>query len=58
MFEELSSKYSALLACGNTGVLVAIAKACLRMKSKQMQFVQVLFYYDFVLHFLKLLYIF
>ncbi|CAH2097326.1 unnamed protein product [Euphydryas editha] len=40
MFEELSSKYSALLACGNTGVLVALAKACLRTKAKQMQFVQ------------------
>ncbi|CAH0717576.1 unnamed protein product, partial [Brenthis ino] len=40
MFEELSNKYNALLACGNTGVLVALAKACLRMKSKQMQFIQ------------------
>ncbi|CAG5013448.1 unnamed protein product [Parnassius apollo] len=40
MFEELSSKFAALLACGNTGVLVALAKACLRIKSKQTQFVQ------------------
>ncbi|XP_041989050.1 nucleolar protein 9 [Aricia agestis] len=40
MFEELSTKYSTLLASGNTGVLVALAKACLRIKTKQMQFIQ------------------
>ncbi|XP_059055846.1 nucleolar protein 9 [Achroia grisella] len=39
MFEELSSKFSAILASGNTGVLVALAKACLRIKAKQMQFI-------------------
>ncbi|XP_052743504.1 nucleolar protein 9 [Bicyclus anynana] len=42
MFEELSSSCAALLACGNTGVLVALAKACLRIKTKQMQFLQML----------------
>uniref|UniRef100_S4PEE1 Pumilio domain-containing protein n=1 Tax=Pararge aegeria TaxID=116150 RepID=S4PEE1_9NEOP len=40
MFDELASKYDAILACGNTGVLVAVAKACLRIKTKQMQFLQ------------------
>ncbi|XP_046973540.1 nucleolar protein 9 [Vanessa cardui] len=40
MFEELSPKFGALLACGNTGVLVALAKACLRIKAKQIQFMQ------------------
>ncbi|XP_034826444.2 nucleolar protein 9 [Maniola hyperantus] len=40
MFDELATKYDAILACGNTGVLVAIAKACLRIKTKQMQFLQ------------------
>ncbi|CAH0597091.1 unnamed protein product [Chrysodeixis includens] len=39
MFEELSDKLGALLACGNTGVLVALAKACLRLKAKQAQYV-------------------
>lgn len=39
MFEELSDKISSLLACGNTGVLVAMAKACLRLKSKQAQYI-------------------
>ncbi|KAJ8710416.1 hypothetical protein PYW07_009782 [Mythimna separata] len=38
MFEELSDKLGALLACGNTGVLVALAKACLRLKAKQAQY--------------------
>lgn len=42
MFDELSDKFEALLACGNTGVLVALAKACLRIKVKQMQFVNTL----------------
>ncbi|XP_068625242.1 nucleolar protein 9 [Battus philenor] len=40
MFDELSGQFNALLACGNTGVLVALAKACLRIKAKQTQFVQ------------------
>ncbi|KAM3956630.1 nucleolar protein 9 [Aphomia sociella] len=39
MFEELSSKFNAILASGNTGVLVALAKACLRIKAKQIQFI-------------------
>ncbi|CAB3229303.1 unnamed protein product [Arctia plantaginis] len=39
MFEELSDKLPALLACGNTGVLVALAKACLRLKAKQTQYI-------------------
>lgn len=39
MFEELSSKFGSILACGNTGVLVAVAKACHRLKSKQTQFI-------------------
>ncbi|XP_026728559.1 nucleolar protein 9 [Trichoplusia ni] len=39
MFEELSDKLGALLACGNTGVLVALAKACLRLKAKQAQYI-------------------
>ncbi|XP_075985399.1 nucleolar protein 9 [Anticarsia gemmatalis] len=38
MFVELSDKMPALLACGNTGVLVALAKACLRLKAKQTQY--------------------
>lgn len=41
MFEELSDKLPALLACGNTGVLVALAKACLRLKAKQTQYINV-----------------
>lgn len=41
MFEELSDKLGALLACGNTGVLVALAKACLRLKAKQAQYINV-----------------
>ncbi|KAJ0171267.1 hypothetical protein K1T71_012817 [Dendrolimus kikuchii] len=39
MYEELGDKFSALLACGNTGVLVALAKASLRIKAKQTQFI-------------------
>uniref|UniRef100_A0A2A4JPI7 Nucleolar protein 9 n=1 Tax=Heliothis virescens TaxID=7102 RepID=A0A2A4JPI7_HELVI len=39
MFEELSDRVGALLSSGNTGVLVALAKACLRLKAKQAQFV-------------------
>ncbi|XP_026750525.2 nucleolar protein 9 [Galleria mellonella] len=39
MFDELSSKFDAILASGNTGVLVALAKACLRIKAKQIQFI-------------------
>ncbi|XP_047505968.1 nucleolar protein 9 [Pieris napi] len=42
MFDELSSKFDTLLACGNTGVLVALAKACLRIKARQAQFIQTL----------------
>ncbi|KAH9629963.1 hypothetical protein HF086_017478 [Spodoptera exigua] len=38
MFDELSDRMGALLACGNTGVLVALAKACLRLKAKQAQY--------------------
>ncbi|XP_072948059.1 nucleolar protein 9 [Epargyreus clarus] len=40
MFDELAGKMGALLACGNTGVLVALAKACLRIRAKQMQYIQ------------------
>ncbi|VVC86378.1 unnamed protein product, partial [Leptidea sinapis] len=40
MFDELSPKFGALLSCGNTGVLVALAKACHRMKTRQTQFVK------------------
>ncbi|XP_038218493.1 nucleolar protein 9 [Zerene cesonia] len=40
MFDELSDKFDALLACGNTGVLVALAKGCLRIKARQTQFLQ------------------
>ncbi|XP_035452286.2 nucleolar protein 9 [Spodoptera frugiperda] len=39
MFDELSDRMGALLACGNTGVLVALAKACLRLKAKQAQYI-------------------
>ncbi|XP_013201009.2 nucleolar protein 9 [Amyelois transitella] len=42
MFDELSNKFGAILACGNTGVLVAIAKACHRIKARQMQFINTL----------------
>ncbi|CAK1543645.1 unnamed protein product [Leptosia nina] len=42
MFDELSIKFDTLLACGNTGVLVALAKACLRIEARQSQFVQTL----------------
>ncbi|XP_061723870.1 nucleolar protein 9 [Cydia pomonella] len=38
MFDELSNKFADLLACGNTGVLVSVAKACLRVKARQAQF--------------------
>ncbi|CAH2056929.1 unnamed protein product, partial [Iphiclides podalirius] len=40
MFEELSGGFGALLVCGNTGVLVALAKACLRLQTKQAQYLQ------------------
>ncbi|CAG4968955.1 unnamed protein product [Colias eurytheme] len=40
MFDELSDKFDTLLACGNTGVLVALAKGCLRIKARQTQFLQ------------------
>ncbi|GBP23694.1 Nucleolar protein 9 [Eumeta japonica] len=40
MFDELKDKYSAILTSGNTGVLVAIAKGCLRLKAKQTQFLK------------------
>ncbi|CAH2986842.1 unnamed protein product [Chilo suppressalis] len=39
MFDELCGKFSALLFCGNSGVLVAIAKACLRIRARQTQFI-------------------
>ncbi|XP_037965736.2 nucleolar protein 9 [Plutella xylostella] len=38
MFEELSDRYPALLASGNSGVLVAMAKACHRLQTKQAHF--------------------
>ncbi|XP_045540451.1 nucleolar protein 9 [Papilio machaon] len=40
MFDELCPKFEEIMSCGNTGVLVALAKACHRLKSKQTQFVQ------------------
>ncbi|XP_077302700.1 nucleolar protein 9 [Arctopsyche grandis] len=40
MFDELAEKFDKILICGNTGVLVAIAKACLRLQSKQVKFIQ------------------
>ncbi|OWR41695.1 hypothetical protein KGM_213376 [Danaus plexippus plexippus] len=42
MFEELSSQFNSILSCGNTGVLVALAKGCLRVKAKQMQMMNML----------------
>ncbi|KAF9411208.1 hypothetical protein HW555_009922 [Spodoptera exigua] len=36
--KEEVDRMGALLACGNTGVLVALAKACLRLKAKQAQY--------------------
>ncbi|XP_028169857.1 nucleolar protein 9 [Ostrinia furnacalis] len=38
MFDELSAKFGALVI-GNTGVLVAIAKACVRLRARQAQFI-------------------
>ncbi|XP_030032211.2 nucleolar protein 9 [Manduca sexta] len=38
MFDELADRFGALLACGNTGVIVALAKGCLRNKAKQTLF--------------------
>ncbi|XP_063833933.1 nucleolar protein 9 [Ostrinia nubilalis] len=38
MFDELSAKFGALVI-GNTGVLVAIAKACVRLRARQALFV-------------------
>ncbi|CAG9571088.1 unnamed protein product [Danaus chrysippus] len=42
MFDELSSQFNSILSCGNTGVLVALAKGCLRVKAKQMQMMNML----------------
>ncbi|KAL0811657.1 hypothetical protein ABMA28_009107 [Loxostege sticticalis] len=39
MFDELSDKFGAIMACGNTGVLVALAKACVRLRARQAQFI-------------------
>ncbi|KAL4702912.1 hypothetical protein ACJJTC_005140 [Scirpophaga incertulas] len=38
MFDELSASFGVLLSVGNTGVLVALAKGCLRLRTKQTQF--------------------
>ncbi|XP_049879941.1 nucleolar protein 9 isoform X2 [Pectinophora gossypiella] len=40
MFDELADKFPALLSCGNTGVLLALGKACLRVQARQAQLVQ------------------
>ena len=53
MFEELSDKLPNLLACGNTGVLVALAKACLRLKAKQAQYLNVMYYFSYILYILE-----
>ncbi|KAJ2938927.1 hypothetical protein O0L34_g17738 [Tuta absoluta] len=39
IFDELSEQFGAILVSGNTGVLVALAKACLRVQARQTQFV-------------------
>lgn len=43
MFDELSEYFDKVLICGNSGVLVAVAKACLRLQCKQVKFIQVRF---------------
>ncbi|XP_053618635.1 nucleolar protein 9 [Plodia interpunctella] len=41
-FDELARSLGAALASGSSGVLVAVAKACVRIKARQMQFIHTL----------------
>lgn len=41
MFDELADKLADMMRSGNTGVLVALSKACLKLQARQAHFITV-----------------